>query len=76
VLEEVAYSIELMSTFEWEADLPAHEMLGMSSRRRVRQQVRAPVLNVARKPLDVCADLRAGEDQSTSSSRNPTLRPT
>lgn len=42
-LEEVAFHVELMRTFEWEKDLPVHTMLGMSSNRRVRQEPRGVV---------------------------------
>jgi aldehyde dehydrogenase (NAD+) len=43
VLEEVSYHVELMDTFGWEIDLPTHEMLGMRSNRRVRQEARGVV---------------------------------
>ena len=43
VLEEVAYHVDLMDTFGWEVDLPPHDMLGMRSNRRVRQEPRGVV---------------------------------
>ncbi|WP_375476318.1 aldehyde dehydrogenase family protein [uncultured Jatrophihabitans sp.] len=42
-LEEVAYHVELMDSFDWEVELPVHTMLGMSSRRLVRQEARGVV---------------------------------
>jgi aldehyde dehydrogenase (NAD+) len=43
VVDEVAWTIELMGRFQWEVDLPASEMLGMRSNRRVRQEARGVV---------------------------------
>jgi aldehyde dehydrogenase (NAD+) len=43
VIEEVDWTIRLMDTFDWEVDLPAVEMLGMRSYRRVRQEPRGVV---------------------------------
>ena len=43
VIEEVEWTIALMGTFGWEVDLPAFEMLGMRSNRRVRQEPRGVV---------------------------------
>lgn len=35
-IEDMAYHIGLLESFDWEADYPAHEILGMRSLRRVR----------------------------------------
>jgi aldehyde dehydrogenase (NAD+) len=43
VIEEVEWTIALTDTFGWETDLPAFEMLGMRSSRRVRQEPRGVV---------------------------------
>src|ERR1700722_12258007 len=43
VIEEVEWTIALMDRFGWEVDLPAFEMLGMRSNRRVRQEARGVV---------------------------------
>ena len=37
-IEEMAYTIDLIDTFEWETDFPPHEMLGMRSFRKVRYE--------------------------------------
>jgi len=42
-VEEVEWTVALMDTFAWESDLPAYEMLGMRSDRRVRQEPRGVV---------------------------------
>jgi aldehyde dehydrogenase (NAD+) len=43
VIEEVAWTVELMDRFGWEVSLPVAEMLGMSSERVVRQEPRGVV---------------------------------
>jgi aldehyde dehydrogenase (NAD+) len=43
VIEEVEWTIALMDRFGWEVDLPAFEMLGLRSNRRVRQEARGVV---------------------------------
>jgi aldehyde dehydrogenase (NAD+) len=37
-IEEMAYHIELIDSFEWETDFAPHEILGMRSHRRVRYE--------------------------------------
>lgn len=43
VIEEVSWTADLMDRFDWEIDLPAYEMLGMRSNRRVRHEARGVV---------------------------------
>ncbi|GAA4553626.1 aldehyde dehydrogenase family protein [Pseudonocardia xishanensis] len=43
IIGEVTWTIALMSSFDWELDLPPHEALGLTSNRRVRQEARGVV---------------------------------